>query len=635
MKEILVVAPTRDIYDKARSIVSESNFDNVEVVPASMGDGLLAAEKACREGTSILVSRGGTYKILCEKFDVPIVEIKVSAYDIVESIKPLLNGKGPIGVMGYKNVVYGFDILAGLLPVEIVKFEIDCVEDVARVIETYGKLGIKVCVGDANVDLVAGALHCKAVAISSRKAPIREAIEEARRILASIKSQKRRSQQIIAMTDFMHDGIVAIDEYGLISTFNRSAERIFNINKEDALGRHIRSVLPMCTLLEQLQSLQPHIGNLLTVGNNKIAINRTPVLVDGHVVGAVATFQRVSDLQHVEQKIRRTLAEKGFFAKYTFEDIVHNSEEMARCIETGREFARYDAPVLIMGESGVGKEIFCQSIHNSSARSGAPFVAINCAAIPAALIEAELFGYEQGAFTGAASKGRAGIFELAHGGTVFLDEIGELPLHLQGRLLRVLAEKNIMRVGGDKMIPVNVRIVCATNKDLHEMVRQGDFRRDLFYRINVLTLCVPSLRQCGGAHILALARHFIRHYSQTYGKAPLPLNPAMEHWVTQHPYEGNVRELKGLMERCVILGSFDGLRAKNEAGTDASGPAVSFGGAGRERDGIPDLRRMGDTYIRYIYEKTGNNISETCRLLKISRSTLWRRLSMADRPDAK
>lgn len=629
MKEILVIAPTRDIYDKARAIVGESGYDNVGIVLASMGEGLLAAEQACREGASILVSRGGTYQILCDKLDLPIVEIKVTAYDLIESIKPLLNGPGPIGVMGYKNVVYGFDILAGLLPVEIVKFEIDCVEDVPRVIEAYGKLGITVCVGDANIELVAEALRCKAVAISSRKAPIREAIEESRRILASIKWQKRRSQQIISVTDFMHDGIVAIDEYGLISIFNRSAERIFNVNKEEALGRHIRSVLPTCALIEQLDSRQTHIGNLLTVDNNTIAINRTPVIMDGHVVGAVATFQRVSDLQHVEQKIRRSLSDKGFVAQYTFDDIIHNSPHMAQCIETDRQFARYDTPVLIMGESGVGKELFCQSIHNHSDRRAAPFVAINCAAIPPSLIEAELFGYEQGAFTGAGSRGRAGIFELAHKGTVFLDEIGELPLHLQGRLLRVLAEKIIMRVGGDKMVPVDVRIICATNKDLHAMVGEGAFRRDLFYRINVLTLSIPSLNQCGAAHILTLARHFIRHYSQSYARPALALPPLMERRITDRRYEGNVRELKGLIERCVILGSFDSLApARPAANVHPSGADTGRQGRGEGGEDMPSLRHVEDAYITEVFEKTGRNVTATCRVLHIGRSTLWRRLGM-------
>lgn len=629
VKEILLLAPTRDIYEKARAIVHESDFANVGVILASMGDGLAAAEQACRDGTSILISRGGTYEILCKHLDVPIVEIKVTAYDLIDSIKPLLPEGGPIGVMGYKNVVYGFDILASLLPVEIVKFEISCVEDVARVTDAYRKLGVSICVGDANIEMVAEQLHCPGIYISSRKLSIREAIEESRRILTSIKTQKHRSQQIIAVTDFMHDGIIAIDKHGTISICNHSAEKIFNITKEAVLGRDIRDVLPGCRLYEQLCVSQPQVGYLLPVGNTKVVINRTPVLVDGTVAGAVATFQDVSDLQHVEQKIRRSLADKGFSAHYTFAAIVHASDRMEQSIAMGREFAQYDTPVLIMGESGAGKEIFCQSIHNSSARRTGPFIAINCAAIPPSLIEAELFGYEQGAFTGAVSKGRAGIFELAHRGTVLLDEIGELPIHLQGRLLRVLAEKTIMRVGGDKMVPVDVRIICATNKHLQNMVHEGAFRRDLFYRINVLTLSVPSLNECGAAHILTLAKHFIQHYSHRYNKKPLCLPAVVERHLVKRRYEGNVRELKGLMERCVILASFEGLLAEMPSPVDQAVPSSTVD-ARTAREAMPALRSVEDSYIREVFHKTGRNCQETCKILKISRSTLWRRLGMAD-----
>lgn len=623
MKEILVIAPTSDIYDKALALVQEHGFDDVDVILANMAEGVQAAQQACREGTSILVSRGGTYEMLSESLEVPIVEIKVTAYDLVKSIKPLLGSEGPIGVMGYKNVVYGFDILADLLPVEIVKFEISSVDDVPQVIEEYGKRNIKVFVGDSNIEMVGHALQCEAVRISSRKTPIREAIEESRRILHSIKAQKRRSQQIIAVADFIHDGVIAIDEKSAIFIFNHSAEKIFGVHKEDMLGRDICSVLPECTLQEHLHAAPSQVGKVLSVRGDTIAINRTAVLVDGHVAGAVATFQPVSALQSVEQKIRRTLADKGFSARYRFEDIVHSSDGMAQCIAKGRKFAQYDTPVLVLGESGVGKELFCQSIHNSSARRSAPFVAINCAAIPASLIEAELFGYEQGAFTGAASKGRAGIFELAHRGTVFLDEIGELPLHLQGRLLRVLAEKTIMRVGGDKMIPVDVRIICATNKDLHSMVQEGSFRRDLFYRINVLTLPVPSLNTCGEQHILTLARHFLLRYSKRYGKAPLPLTPEVERALAHRRYEGNARELKGLMERCAILGSFEGVE---EDGNQADNIPAGQNNIWNE---LTDLRSVEDRYIQHVYESTEGNCVKTCQILKISRTTLWRRLGMS------
>jgi transcriptional regulator with PAS, ATPase and Fis domain len=239
-------------------------------------------------------------------------------------------------------------------------------------------------------------------------------------------------------------------------------------------------------------------------------------------------------------------------------------------------------------------------------------------------MEAELFGHESGAFTGAKSKGRAGIFELAHKGTVFLDEIGEIPLEFQGRLLRVLQEHQIMRIGGDKIIPVDVRILCATNRPLAKMVEEDKFRRDLLFRINVLTLNIPSLRRLGPETIMLLAEHFLAKYARKYSKKIPEITPEIKKILISKPYRGNVREIEGLMERSVILGNIFWA-------IDEEPETEKHSGEIPDVTSLPDLRSMEEAYIRKVFNQTGENVQETCSILKISRSTLWRRLKETSR----
>lgn len=628
MKDILVIAPLQDVYDKALQIIEEFGYNDVQVELGTMQQGLRMAQEGQARGASVVVSRGWTFNMIESELTIPAVEIPVSAYDIVESLSPVLSTLADdevVGVVGHGNVIYGFDILQTLLPMHIVKIELQRVEDIAEAIARYRESGIVTFVGDSNVKAISEELGHTGIEISSQKDSIHRTIQEARRLHASIRDRQQRAQQVITVTDFVHEGIIAIDAAGRISIFNRAAEDIFGVSKHRALGNLLQDAVPQCRLPLALKDAGPSTGQVINVGGNNVVVNRAPVLIDDDVVGAVATFQNVSEVQSMEQNIRRELADRGFSARYTFNDIIHGTGPMEACIAKAREYALYDTPLLITGESGTGKELFCQSLHNAGPRRNGPFVAINCAAIPPSLMEAELFGHEDGSFTGARRKGRAGIFELAHKGTVFLDEIGEIPLELQGRLLRVLQERQIMRIGGDKIIPVDVRIICATNRHLARMVEEDRFRRDLLFRINVLTLHIPSLHALGSGTVLRLADHFLRKYATRYGKPMPPITPESITMLTTRRYEGNVRELEGLMERSVILGNIAAALAENDP-HEPPQAMVCHPALPAETGELPDMRSMMDAYMRDVYERTGGNVQQTCRILGISRSTLWRRL---------
>lgn len=623
MKEILIVAPTQITYEKTKTIVKEKKYKNIKVIFANLNESVQVVKKHI-EGVQVIISRGGTYTILKNAYQIPLVEIKVDAYDIIESYKSVKDLNEPLGIIGFKNVIYGFDILEKILNRKIIKIEVDKEENIYNVIERYRTEGIKTYIGDTTVTKIINKLNCKGIVIESSDENILRAIEEANEIIMAVKAEKERRFKLEIMTNFVQDGIITIDEHCYITIFNRSAERILGIKQKDALFRKINDVIPNTLLPKVIENVESQIGDIQNVGKNKIIVNRVPIIIDGEIKGAVSTFQDSNEISSYEHKIRRSMINNGFATRYKFENIIYKSDKMKACIDEAKQYSLYDAPVIIYGESGVGKELFAQSIHSSSRRSNEPFVAVNCAAIPPSLIESEFFGYEEGAFTGARRKGKMGVFELAHGGTIFLDEISEIPLELQGRLLRVLQEKQIIRIGGDKVIPIDVKIISASNKDLEKMVENYTFRADLYFRINILTLYIPSLRE-RKEDIVNLAEFFINKYSDKYNKTYMSINSEIEQLLLQMNYKGNVRELEGIIERCVITNSFDSLKKL----VNRNKENVIKNNNNSIKDLIDenlDLRELERRYIEKIYKENKCNTNKTCEILKITRATLWRKL---------
>lgn len=293
------------------------------------------------------------------------------------------------------------------------------------------------------------------------------------------------------------------------------------------------------------------VGQIMEIRNKKYALTVIPIIVEKIIAGAIITLQGITELQKIETAIRKGLYQKGNVAHYSFTDIKGISAEIQETITTAKRFSKLHSNILIVGETGTGKELFAQSIHQESIRKDGPFVAVNCGAIPSNLVESELFGYVDGAFTGAKKGGKPGLFELAHGGTIFLDEISEMDLLGQVILLRALQEKQIRRVGGDSIIPVDVRVIAACNTNLHEMVQQNKFRKDLYYRLSVLVVNVPALRHRKN-DISYLSNFFINYYNRQFGKNILLADDAL-HEFEQVNWDGNIRQLKNFCERLVAL----------------------------------------------------------------------------------
>jgi transcriptional regulator with PAS, ATPase and Fis domain len=315
----------------------------------------------------------------------------------------------------------------------------------------------------------------------------------------------------------------------------------------------------------------------------------------------------------MEATVRKRILATGHVATARFDDILGASEPLREAIRTAADFAATPSTVLIQGETGTGKELFAQGIHNASARRDGPFVAVNCAALPGQLLESELFGYVPGAFTGASSKGKPGLFELAHGGTIFLDEIAEMDRVTQGKLLRVLQEKKVMRLGSDQVIPVDVRVVAASNRDLRRLVADGAFRDDLFYRLNVLMLRLPPLRE-RAADVAPLARAFLDEQARAQGRMSLLAPPALRA-LEQHPWPGNVRELQNVVARLAATVRSDVVTAAHVRQA-LGGPPLA--------PSQPAFAPPADEIAQALAASHGR-VAEAAQRLGISRSTLWRR----------
>jgi len=353
----------------------------------------------------------------------------------------------------------------------------------------------------------------------------------------------RKNQE--AILNVIDEGIVCVDHNSNIILANKSIERLTNINLDSIRNKDFHDFFSKFKCIKsEVQDMKESTksSSIYSYNGKKILVNIVPV-DSPSVKNHVYSFRDVSNIQRLEETVRIKLSEKGHTAKYSFDDIWSQSKKIILLKEKAKKFAKTDKNILIIGESGTGKELFAHAIHRESSRAKGPFVAINFAALPENLIESELFGYEEGAFTGAKKGGKPGLFEQAHGGSIFLDEIGDAPLNVQLRLLRVLQEKEIMRVGGDKIIPVDVRIIAATNKDLAKSVANKQFREDLFYRLNVLSLEIPPLRE-RREDIPYLFRKYLK---ENYSTVKI-IHPDALKALINHDFKGNVRELINIAE---------------------------------------------------------------------------------------
>ncbi|WP_246117029.1 sigma-54 interaction domain-containing protein [Shouchella miscanthi] len=376
-------------------------------------------------------------------------------------------------------------------------------------------------------------------------------------------NEKAQERNLLNMIEHTYDGLVMVDKDGYVQVFSQAYADFIEINQAESIGKHVTEVIPNTRMHIVAKSGVEETAQLQKVGNNYIIVTRTPMYQDEKLVGAVgkllfknigqftALFRRLNALEKEVRKYKGEFRDRNK-ASYSFQHLIGESRAFVDVIEEAKKAARGQATILLLGESGTGKELFAHSIHQASSRSMGVFVKVNCAAIPNDLLEAELFGYEEGSFTGAKKGGKLGKFEMADGGTIFLDEIGELPLHMQVKLLRVLQEREVERVGGLTTKSVDVRVVAATNQSLQTLVEKGEFRLDLYYRLNVIELKIPALRD-RKADIEHLVHFLLAKYEAILGVTSKGVDSQTMHLLTNYQFPGNIRELENIVERALTL----------------------------------------------------------------------------------
>lgn len=432
--------------------------------------------------------------------------------------------------------------------------------------------------------------------------------------------------------DSLYDGILIVDKEGVVRYINPAYTRITKVEEKNIIGRYLSEVRPGSRLTNVVKDEKMELGAHRKMGDVEYLVNMVPIYEDGKVIGGISLLNELIDIYKLTEKLNlskiiiqnlkehvKTLGN----GKYSFDDIITVDEKSIEVKEFAKRIALADSNVLITGESGTGKELYASAIHNFSARKDFPFIPVNCASFEKNLIESELFGYEEGSFTGAKKNGKTGLFQLAQGGTLFLDEIGELEYGLQGKLLRVLQEKSIRKIGGSKEIPIDVRLICATNKNLEQMIEENTFRRDLYYRIAIMPMSIPPLREKKN-DIKAIAEKFLSDLSMKYRKE-VRLNGNALKVLKEYDWPGNIRELKNIIEFTFSMAEGNEIKAEHLP--------INMKNNINENENILPLseivREAEQNYLKKVIEIYGDSVEgkkKAAKALNISLATLYNKL---------
>ncbi|WP_026476657.1 sigma-54-dependent Fis family transcriptional regulator [Alkaliphilus transvaalensis] len=651
MKPILIIAPHTKIKNDAEKVAKD--YDDVAVELALLDHAIEVVGRREKEGVEAIISRGGTARVIKKSVpSIPVIEIKVSPYDLIQAIHESKKYGNNICIIGFDDMIEGIQMIGSILDANLKVYHIKNEEDGEGYIRHLLSTGEKIdaLLGGTVAEKIALKYNIPTVSLETSPQAIDQSIQEAREIIRIARKEREKTQQFKAILQCISEGVISIDQDEKITTFNSAAEKMFGIKSREAMGKSIDQLSSNLKLATVVKANSPKLGEVIQIGRTQVLTNQVPILLKSQTVGAVATFQDITKIKEYEEQIRSNLLHKGHVAKYSFSKIIGESKVLMKTIENARKYAKHDSTVLIVGGSGTGKEMFAQSIHLESQRKNMPFVAVNCGAIPESLLESELFGYEEGAFTGAKKAGRTGLFTEAHGGTIFLDEIGEMSIELQSRLLRVIQEREIRPVGSNKVIPIDIRIIAATNKDLLMEIEAGKFRRDLYYRLNILKLRIPSLIE-RKEDIKLLSQYFINSFSSKLAKKIEIAEDAIAE-LYRHDWPGNVRELENVIERLVVLN--DNIITKQEVEeileeyvpvplnsknhninqtinsfknatiNYSKNDANNYFNNEDERDSLEEVKQR---HIYHILSECKGNQSLAAKRLGISRTHLWRILN--------
>ncbi|CAE6696267.1 propionate catabolism operon regulatory protein PrpR [Paraburkholderia nemoris] len=593
----------------------------------------------------VVIAGGSNGAYLKTRVSVPVVLIGPTGFDVMHALARARRDGARVALVTHGDTPDEVRRFIAAYDIDVTFASYQSAQDAESVVLDLRDRGIQAVVGPGLIADLAANAGMGAVFLYSR-ASVRAAFDTALEVAQATRRETVRRQRLDNLLQHLRDGVVALDAQGRVEAMNQRLASVLGIDAAQAVGRALLDLAP-----DLAGSLPDADGDTFcTVRGASYVVHRGPLASSSSAAGTVLTFQESRAVERLDRTLRSRQRVQQFSARYQLGDIVGVSDSIERVRTLVQRYAKSDATVLILGESGTGKEMVAQSMHQLSARRDFAFVAINCGAFPEALLESELFGYEEGAFTGARKGGKAGLIEVAHRGTLFLDEIAEMPLSLQSRLLRVLQEREVVRLGSTEPTRVDIRVVAATHRALTEGIEAGSFRADLYYRLNILSIALPPLRERPN-DLLPLAVELLLQAASREPRLATRLPDAdaarrvlasLSEPLKRYTWPGNVRELQNVIERIAVE------LADADTGTNSNGAAETIFTREVLRTVAPEIfeqphtrtkkaaltlrersRHVEADEIRAALAACDGDRDAVCQALGISKTTLWRKLNAA------
>lgn len=616
--EIVIFSVSSTITQRIMNVLIERKLE-IPVYEFRYSDVLNKANEMIQSGTRIIISRGGTAALLRNNIPIPVIEIAHDFHGVYRILQEAKNKSQKIAAIGFPQFCRALRHYQSMTNDEFKICQVYNHHDIENVIKNLSENDYHMVIGGLTVAEMAKKYNLNVIEGDADNNSIEQAINEAHGLLKYINRENLKLVMSHAALNQSREGIMCVDQLGEIIHINAIGMTLFQCQVGDKLFKK-----------EVFKDIYASMINESNVKEQAIEINGTLVSLSvRHFSNRHNSYAVITGLSQESTLWQQTTSKKshlrGYATSYSFDNIIAQSPIMHQVIQKARLCAQHELPVHILGDTGTGKELFAQSIHHVSARSHGPFVALNCAAIPESLLESELFGYAEGAFTNARKGGKPGVFEMATNGTVFIDEISEAPLSVQVKLLRVLQEKQFSRLGGDTLLSADFRLITASNKDLGQLVASGEFRQDLYYRINILELQLPSLRE-RPEDIMVLIHHLLQQQNKH-----LTFTADAVNCLQNYDWPGNIRELQAVIYRLIVL--LDGNTVNKEVLQQIShlSPAchqsvslVSDHMLVADESDL--LKKQEKQLIASVIEKTDGDRTRASAILGISPTTLWRKL---------
>jgi len=643
---IVFITKAHHHLETIQSVLKKHSLDYPVYYRKNAEECLELARGLLETGIRIIISTDYLCEMFMKNLEVSVISIRRSGYSFVSCVLEELKHTDKVAILS-RIGGYSFGKAAEeahmVNPEQVYTYEYSDDKEVFQILKRLKAAGFESIICPSWIGPIVADYGMKYLYVLLPEPDILEAVQHAEFQLRVLQKEALNDSLLSRILSLSAEGLIAIDGDGTIININDRACNLLKAHRTELLNRNYRETpLIIFDKHGELSNSTEVQRRILTVPGQMFIYDIQSIMVGDSLKAHVISFTSAQQIKETERAIRLKELKSGSAAKASFNSIIGGSPAMVQAIQKAKRFAQVDSTVLITAPSGCGKELFAQSIHNASTRSNEPFVVINCAALPESVLESILFGYEPGTFTGGKKEGKAGLFEQAHGGTVFLDEVSEMPLNIQARFLRVLQEREVVRIGGNRSIPINIRVLAATNRDMKKLIADGAFREDLYHRISTLLLELPSLAQ-RKEDIAPLSQYFVFKRAAELKLPVTGIDSEALNFLSGLSFTGNVRQLNNLLERAMVLTDSEtvtitdiknALPQNHESGpepvyTDMVSTVAKHDSGVRPIVPLPLSSQTHEAereIILQTLEASGGNRTKTASALGISTATLWRKM---------